>query len=152
MIFQGAKTKKGLPAFWEKRQDSANGFMQLTELISDENFAPKKVVFLNHTESMPKHLHAIFIAKIGDIITRVVNETKANKKLIEFYVITGFDEDERKTFIQASKVYSGTSLEEIAEEYGENARLVAEAAIQKLDCETVVSFYCQNSDFTGKPA
>ena len=153
MQFQGGVTRSNLPAFWEKRHE--NVVLTVVELIADGAFMPKRQLFKNVSDTIPKSMHCVFVPKTGDMIVKVVSNNKKPNYLpvISLYVVTGAEIiAPKKSVITTEQFYQGTDVDAIAEEYGDAAKAFVEAALAKLDADIIQSFYCQNPEFTGMPS
>ena len=139
---QCAATRNNLPGFWEKRDEKS--MLTLVELISDDNFRPKKGIFINRTKNIDKKYHVIFVPKTGDIIAQVVRSNSTNTtRFYLFTVIQTFQDVGQKFFLQAEELGEFRSVNEAVEKFGEDCREFLVAAEAKLDSDTVNSFFTQ---------
>lgn len=145
MDFQAGCTRNGAPAFWETRKDST--FLTVVEMIATHELKPKKTIFVNNgTTDLPKSSHAIFVAKVTDIILRVVRTNKG-KITYEIYAVIGFDEvGPQKFTLHTEFITKSESIDSILEEFAtaeneKDFRAFLEAGRDKLDNDKLMSCY-----------
>lgn len=143
MIFQAGITQKGLPAFWETRTDGP--IVTIVQLIADQQFKPKKAIFINRHKDIPSENHAIFVAKEGDMIIKIVRNNGNDKLSIDLFLITRIEFAEKRVMLHTDLIKSCdiNTINELIEEYDNNFKRFVDAAIGKLDLQDVTSVYSQ---------
>lgn len=148
MIFQGGITRKGLPAFWERREDGT--LTTSVQLIADGDFRPKKAIFLNKLEAIPKSDHAIFVCKEGDTICRVFRDNDACKVTVGVYLVTNIEDAGKRFMIHTRELFrcGYDDVNAQLEKYTQACADFVDAALNKLDSNKITSFYSQPLDET----
>lgn len=139
-VFQAARSSQGLPAFWEKRNNSR--FLTTVELICDENFKPKKPIFLNDNPSIEKCFHVLFIARQGDIIIKAVRSNSSNTVRFYMHVVTEIKQsDDQKFSLVCEDIFNSQLIDDFVEKFGKEIEPFLDAAFNKLDSDVIDTFY-----------
>lgn len=150
-VFHAGRFKNGSPSFWEKRKH--NFAITLVELVCNYDFTPLRPCFLNRDPKIDKNLHMMFVIDIGHFIVRAVRNNTRNKIVYTLYVITDIKRDENDRFsIVGDEIFSSELFDDFEEKFGEDIIPVLEAALNKLDSETVDSNFTQPHKLYEKTA